>query len=231
MELPKYKIPCKPVRSAPNLLWICFLFPCQEYITSNCCNQVWSFLFSFKCFWAHLFPVSSRYAPPDPPFLGHVPACFAHAELSLSGGVFLSLSILLLHSVNKGTLVTIPNCSFLFAWERSQLFVGLLLPFFFSFLFKLVTGLMSRPYLCHCSTVMRQGLWAAGTGQEEEADKAASCRWEQSDQNQSPQQHRPRAGAFSLKTLLKMARRILVLPCSKGYLWAAEMLQRSVEGW
>lgn len=102
---------------------------------------------------------------------------------------------------------------------------------FFSFLFKLVTGLTSRPYLCHCSTVMRQGLWAAGTGQEEEADKAASCRWEQSDQNQSPQQHRPRAGTFSLKTLLKMARRILVLPCNNGYLWAAEMLQRSVEGW
>lgn len=44
-----------------------------------------------------------------------------------------SWPFLSLHSVNKGTAVTIQTLSFLFAWEQSQLFVGLLLLFLFSF--------------------------------------------------------------------------------------------------
>lgn len=72
---------------------------------------------------------------PDPPSLGHVPACFAHNKSTLSENIFFFVSwpFLSLHLVNKGTAVTIQTHSFLFAWEQSQLFVGLLLLFLFPF--------------------------------------------------------------------------------------------------
>lgn len=63
---------------------------------------------------------------PGPPSLGHVPACITHNKLSLSENFYFFFPgcFLLLHSVNKGTAVTIQTHSFLFAWEPSQLFVG-----------------------------------------------------------------------------------------------------------
>lgn len=131
---------------------------------------------------------------PDPPFLGHVPACFTHTKLSLSGGFFFrSLPILLLHSVNKGTPVTIPNCSFLFAWEQNQLFVGLLLQLFF-FPFKLVT-VETLAGTCGFAAAT---LDTAGFGThwlraitEEAMEKAVSCMEEISAPTKGPGQHSP----------------------------------------
>lgn len=74
---------------------------------------------------------------PDPPFLRHAPACFAHNKLSLSGAVFFSFLAFSVTAFSKQRDSSDnPKPFFVFAWEQSQLFVGLLLLgcfFFFSF--------------------------------------------------------------------------------------------------
>lgn len=76
-----------------------------------------------------------RTEPDAPSFLGHAPACFAHNKLSLSGNIFFSFLAFSVTAFSKQRDSSDdPKLFFVFAWEQCQLFVGLLLLGFCSFL-------------------------------------------------------------------------------------------------
>lgn len=120
----------------------------------------------------------------DPPFLGHAPACFAHNKLFTIRSIFLiPLPFLLLHSVNKGTAVTIQNRSLYLPGNR----VNYLLVFCCWGFFSVLAGDRLNGYwYLWCSTYWCCRICSRWHWANTEQAVMRNCMWEVSDQTKGP---------------------------------------------